>query len=151
MTLAHICLCLSGGSWFQKTYHWFHKIPIYHWFHKIALEWGLSNWGGRGQHTWDCFINFTRFIVEFTRVLMDCTRFSFSYPPPNKHSTWKWMVGILFSFWVSAYFQGRTVSFRECKLALVCAWYHDFQGSPFVGRFDLTQHECFGIVIVRVQ
>ena len=31
--------------------------------------------------------------------------------------TWKWMVGILVSFWVSAYFQGRTVSLRECSSA----------------------------------
>ena len=28
--------------------------------------------------------------------------------------TRKWMVGILVSFWVSAYFHGRTASFREC-------------------------------------
>ena len=31
--------------------------------------------------------------------------------------TWKWMVGILVSFCVSAYFQGRTVSLRECSSA----------------------------------
>ena len=28
--------------------------------------------------------------------------------------TWKWMVGRWVSFWVSAYFQGRTVSFVGC-------------------------------------
>ena len=32
------------------------------------------------------------------------------YPPWNEHSTWKWMVGRLVSFWVLAYFQGRLLS-----------------------------------------
>ena len=30
-------------------------------------------------------------------------------------STWKWMVGVLVSFWGPAYFQVRAVSFRECS------------------------------------
>ena len=32
--------------------------------------------------------------------------------------TWKWMVGILISFWDAAYFQGRADSFRECNMAV---------------------------------
>ena len=43
--------------------------------------------------------------------------FSFNLPkwPSLKLTvrTWKWMVGIRVSFWVSTYFQGQTVSFRE--------------------------------------
>lgn len=34
------------------------------------------------------------------------------YPPWNLHNTWKWMVGILLSFWGSAYFEGQTVRLR---------------------------------------
>ena len=36
-----------------------------------------------------------------------------NYPPWNLYSTWKIVVGRLFSFWVSAYIQGRTVGFRK--------------------------------------
>ena len=45
---------------------------------------------------------------------------SLTLPETNSKSTRKWMVGILLSF-SEAYFQGRTVSFRE--------------GSPLCGRF----------------
>ena len=41
------------------------------------------------------------------------------YPPWNWHSTWKWMVGILVSYWVSAYLQGQNVSFSEGCLFLI--------------------------------
>ena len=36
-------------------------------------------------------------------------------PETNSKRTWKWMVEILVFFWVPAYFQGRTVCFRECR------------------------------------
>ena len=44
------------------------------------------------------------------------------------------MVGRLLSFWVSTYFQGRTVSFRECKYSL-----HGASGVQWFGaRFSFT-------------
>ena len=40
----------------------------------------------------------------------DCFRW---YPPWSWHSTWKWIVGMLVSFWECPIFRGY-VSFREC-------------------------------------
>ena len=42
------------------------------------------------------------------------------YPPQNQHSPWKRMVGRWLSFWGLAYFQGRTVSFKEVSFSIEC-------------------------------
>ncbi len=43
----------------------------------------------------------------------------FTLPETNSESPWKWMVGILLSYWGPAYFQGRAVSFREGTVFLL--------------------------------
>ena len=39
--------------------------------------------------------------------------FILSIPKTNSKSNWKWCLGERFAFWVSAYFQVQTVTFRE--------------------------------------
>lgn len=48
-------------------------------------------------------------MVDITNQLQ-CAR---SILPEMKHNIWKWMLGILVSFWGPAYFPRQTVSFRE--------------------------------------